>query len=92
MNRSTQASTAILRPLVAASLAATVLVLTLLAAVPAGARAVPDDGRVGVSQVLTPGAQDQIDRCPVRRLDDHLVRCDHLTGGDAVAPSWLPAL
>jgi hypothetical protein len=42
-----------------------------------------------VYQGLTPGTQGGIGQCPVRRLDDHLVRCDHLTGGAAVAPSWL---
>jgi hypothetical protein len=86
MIRSTRATTAILRPLVAAALAVTALVLTLLATVPAGARPVADDGRVGAYGV---GTGDRIDQCPVRRLDDHLVRCDHLTGGGAVAPSWL---
>jgi hypothetical protein len=91
MNRHTRATTAILRPLVASALAVTALVLTLLATVPAGARPVADDGRVSGYGVLTPGTGDRIDQCPVRRVDDHLVRCDHLTGGGAVAPSWLPA-
>jgi hypothetical protein len=91
MHRSTRAKNQPLRQFVAAALAAAALVGTL-AAVPASARVFPGDGRVSLYEVLTPGTQDRIDRCPVRRLDDHLVRCDHLTGGDAVAPSWLPAL
>jgi len=92
MQRSTRATTQPLRTLVAAALAAAALVGTL-ATVPASARVIPGDGRVGVYQGLTPGTQDGIGQCPVRRLDDHLVRCDHLTGGAAVAPSWLlPAL
>ena len=61
-----------------------------VATVPAGARVIPGDGRVGVYQGLTPGTQDAIGQCPVRRLDNHLVRCDHLTGGAAVTASWLP--
>jgi hypothetical protein len=92
MHRSTRATTTPLRPLVAAALAAATLFGTL-AAVPASARVIPGDGRVGVYEGLTPGTQDRIRQCPVRRLDDHLVRCDHLTGGAAVAPSWMqPAL
>ena len=88
MQRSTHATTQRLRRLVAAALAAATLVGTA-ATVPAGARVIPGDGRVGVYQGLTPGTQDAIGQCPVRRLDNHLVRCDHLTGGAAVAASWL---
>lgn len=89
MHRSTRTTTPLLRPLVAAALAAVTLFGTLAAA-PASARVIPGDGRVGLYTVPTSGTQDRIGQCPVRRLDDQLVRCDHLTGGDAVAPSWLP--
>jgi hypothetical protein len=29
--------------------------------------------------------------CPLRRVGDHLVRCDNLTGAGVPAPIWVPA-
>ena len=31
-------------------------------------------------------------RCPLRRIDTQLVRCDALTGAGVRAPSWIPEL
>lgn len=28
--------------------------------------------------------------CPLERIGSQLVRCDNLTGGGVVAPSWIP--
>jgi hypothetical protein len=30
--------------------------------------------------------------CPLRRVDTHLVRCDHLTGAGVSAPLFIPEL
>jgi hypothetical protein len=66
-------------------------ILTILAgsvAVPAAACPLDPDP-AGHRSIAFP---DSPRRCPLRRIDRHLVRCDILTGAGAPAPLFIPEL
>jgi hypothetical protein len=66
-------------------------ILTMLAgstAVPAAAR--PFDSDPGPTHRIA--FADSSPRCPLRRIDHQLVRCDNLTGAGVRAPSFIPQL
>ena len=66
-------------------------ILTILAgsvAVPAAA-CPPDPDPAAHRSITFP---DSPRRCPLRRIDRHLVRCDILTGAGVPAPLFIPEL
>jgi hypothetical protein len=68
------------------AVAATALLLTSAAALPASARQDP-----GPASGYTATTPTQPQTCPLTRLGTQLVRCDNLTGAGAPAPLWVPA-
>lgn len=66
------------------AVAATALLLTSVAALPASAR--QDPGPTAGSSRSTAARQQT---CPLTRLGAQLVRCDNLTGAGTPAPLWV---
>jgi hypothetical protein len=67
-------------------------ILTILAgslAVPAAARPLDPDPPTLTQRIAFP---DSPRRCPLRRIDRQLVRCDNLTGDGVPAPLFIPEL
>jgi hypothetical protein len=71
-----------------AAAAATLTILAGSTAIPAAAR--PLDPQPARTHRIT--FQDSPLRCPLRRIDRQLIRCDNLTGAGVPAPLSIPEL
>jgi hypothetical protein len=71
-----------------ATAAATLTVLAGSTALPAAARPLDPDPEP-TYRIAFP---DSPQRCPLRRIDRQLIRCDNLTGAGVPAPLFIPEL
>lgn len=72
-----------------ATAAAVLAILASSAASPAAARPLDPDRSAPTRAVVFP---DSPLRCPLRRIDRQLVRCDNLTGAGVPAPGFIPVM